>query len=92
MIGAVLAAAFGGSAAIGDTLKVSDDLPTSLVMWVCPDEPFAAGIGKPRYYRKTFETKEGLVKATGRWWVDDTGSVSVDGEKMPHSAMRGMER
>ena len=43
-----------------------DDLPTSAVMWVCPDEPFAAGIGNPRHYRKTFETKEGLVKATGR--------------------------
>ena len=64
-----------------------DDLPTSVVMWVCPDEPFAAGIGKSRYYRKTFETKEGLVKASARWWVDDTGTVFVDGEKMPCSAM-----
>ena len=69
------------------SLNVSDDLPTSVVMWVCPDEPFAAGIGKPRYYRKSFETKEGLVKATARWWVDDTGSVFVDGKKLSYSAM-----
>ena len=66
---------------------LSDDLPTSVVMWICPDEPFAAGIGKSRYYRKTFETKDSLAKATARWWVDDTGSVFVDGEKLPHSAM-----
>ena len=65
----------------------ADDLPMSVVMWVCPDEPFAAGIGKTRHYRKSFETKEGLVKATARWWVDDTGSVFVDGAKMPQSAM-----
>lgn len=67
--------------------NMSDDLPMSVVMWICPDEPFAAGIGKPRHYRKAFETKEGLVKATARWWVDDTGSVFVDGTKMPQSAM-----
>ena len=68
-------------------VALQDDLPTSVVMWVCPDEPFAAGIGKPRYFRKTFETKDGLVKASARWWVDDTGTVFVDGVKMPHSAM-----
>ena len=66
---------------------VSDDLPVSVVQWICPDEPFADGIGKPRYYRKTFETMEGLVKASARWWVDDTGSVFLDGKKMPYSAM-----
>jgi hypothetical protein len=49
--------------------NMSDDLPMSVVMWICPDEPFAAGIGKPRHYRKAFETQEGLVKATARWWV-----------------------
>ena len=90
----VLASLTGGATdggALGERAlteaALSDDLPTSVVMWVCPDEPFAAGIGKPRHYRKTFETKEELVKATGRWWVDDTGSVFVDGAKMPHSAM-----
>ena len=67
--------------------EVPDDLPKSVVQWVCPDEPFAAGIGKPRYFRKTFETKDGLIKATARWWVDDTGTVFVDGEKMPYAAM-----
>ena len=85
----VLASLTGGATdggGLGET-ALSDDLPTSVVMWVCPDEPFAAGIGKLRHYRKTFETKEGLVKATGRWWVDDTGSVFVDGVKMPQSAM-----
>ena len=71
----------------GAAEDVPDDLPTSVVMWVCPDEPFADGIGKPRHYRKVFETKEGLVKATARWWVDDTGSVFVDGVKMSQSAM-----
>ena len=76
----VLAASLYGSG-------ISDDLPTSVVMWVCPDEPFSAAIGKPRYYRRTFETKDGLVNATARWWVDDTGTVFVDGEKMPYSAM-----
>ena len=50
-----------GLFATGTVTDVSDDLPTSAVRWVCPDEPFAAGIGKPRYYRKSFETKEGLV-------------------------------
>ena len=80
----VLASLTGGATdggGLGET-ALSDDLPTSVVMWVCPDEPFAAGIGKLRHYRKTFETKEGLVKATGRWWVDDTGRVFVDGAKM----------
>ena len=36
---------------------VSDDLPVSVVQWVCPDEPFAEGIGKPRYYRKTLRAR-----------------------------------
>ena len=46
---------------IGAAEDMSDDLPTSVVMWVCPDEPFADGIGKTRHYRKAFETKDGLV-------------------------------
>ena len=90
----VLASLTGGATdggALGERalpeVALSDDLPTSVVMWVCPDEPFADGIGKKRQYRKTFETSEGLVKVTGRWWVDDDGSVFVDGAKMPQSAM-----
>ena len=75
-----------GERALPETAP-SDDLPTSVVMWVCPDEPFAAGIGKARHYRKAFETKDGLVKATARWWVDDDGAVFVDGDRMPQSAM-----
>ena len=43
----------------GAAEDLSDDLPTSVVMWVCPDEPFADGIGKKRQYRKSFETSEG---------------------------------
>ena len=33
---------------------VADETPTSVVRWICPDEPFADGIGKMRYYRKAF--------------------------------------
>ena len=65
---------------------VADESPTSVVRWICPDEPFPDGIGKMRYYRKAFETREGLVRATARWWVDDSGCVYVDGGKgMPSS-------
>ena len=65
---------------------VADETPTSVVRWICPDEPFADGIGKMRYYRKAFETRPGLVQATARWWVDDSGCVYVDGGKgMPSS-------
>ncbi len=77
------------SAAELDSLKTeegADYLPPSAVKWICPDEPFPDGIGKMRCYRHEFETKPGLVKATARWWVDDTGHVFVDGKKMPYSA------
>ena len=67
---------------------VADETPTSVVRWICPDEPFADGIGKMRYYRKAFETREGLVRAEARWWIDDSGCVYVDGGKgMPSSMM-----
>ncbi|MBR2837393.1 MAG: hypothetical protein IKE55_01275 [Kiritimatiellae bacterium] len=85
LLTAILFPAVAGTMLYG--ADVSDDLPASVVQWVCPDEPFANGLGKPRYFRKAFETKEGLVKASARWWVDDVGSVFVDGEKMPYSAM-----
>ena len=36
---------------------VADETPTSVVRWICPDEPFPDGIGEMRYYRKAFETR-----------------------------------
>ena len=54
MLAAILFPVVAGTMLYGT--DVSDDLPTSVVMWVCPDEPFADGIGKPRYYRKSFES------------------------------------
>ena len=67
-------------------LELADESPTSVVQWICPDEPFPDGIGKMRYYRRTFETREGLVRAEARWWIDDSGCVYVDGGKgMPSS-------
>ena len=72
------------SAAAG--VELADESPASVVRWICPDEPFADGIGKMRYYRRTFETREGLVRAEARWWIDDAGCVYVDGGKgMPCS-------
>ena len=66
--------------------ELADESPTSVVRWICPDEPFPVGIGKMRYYRRTFETREGLVRAEARWWIDDAGCVYVDGGKgMPYS-------
>nr|MCR5751747.1 hypothetical protein [Kiritimatiellia bacterium] len=73
-------------AAVG--AELADESPTSAVRWICPDEPFPEGIGKMRYYRRTFETREGLVRAEARWWIDDSGCVYVDGGKgMPSSMM-----
>ena len=85
---ALLAVACGALAAVQFAVaeESADYLPPSVVKWICPDEPFPDGIGKMRYYRKAFETREGLVRATARWWVDDSGCVYVDGEKgMPSS-------
>ena len=67
-------------------LELADESPASVVQWICPDEPFPDGIGKMRYYRRMFETREGLVRAEARWWIDDSGCVYVDGGKgMPSS-------
>ena len=66
--------------------ELADESPASVVRWICPDEPFPDGIGKMRYYRRAFETREGLVRAEARWWIDDSGCVYVDGGKgMPSS-------
>ena len=48
-------------AAVGAVVgaELADESPTSVVRWICPDEPFSDGIGKMRYYRRTFETREG---------------------------------
>ncbi|MBQ7189694.1 MAG: beta-galactosidase [Kiritimatiellae bacterium] len=60
----------------------ADESLASEVKWICPNEEFATAIGKTRYYRTSFETREGLVRATGRWWIDDVGSVFLDGHKI----------
>ena len=80
----LMCASTAAMAAMG--AELADESPTSVVRWICPDEPFPDGIGKMRYYRKTFETREGLVRAEARWWIDDSGCVYVDGGKgMPSS-------
>ena len=66
--------------------RLADETPSSAVSWICPNEPFNAGIGKTRFYRYAFMTRNGLVRATARWWIDDWGFVHVDGKKVPASA------
>ena len=66
--------------------RLADETPRSAVSWICPNEPFDAGIGKARFYRHAFTTRNGLVRATARWWIDDWGFVHVDGKKTPGSA------
>jgi len=72
--------------AMGANVQLADEELSSSVKWICPNEAFTDGIGKQRFYRNAFETREGLVRATGRWWIDDCGSVHVDGKKVPASA------
>ncbi|MBR4170647.1 MAG: hypothetical protein IKR48_03245 [Kiritimatiellae bacterium] len=68
-------------------VELADEAPSSVVQWICPDEPFPDGIKKTRYYRRVFQTREGLVKALARWWIDDVGSLYVDGGKVTGGAM-----
>lgn len=75
-------AAWWAAGANGD---LADEELSSSVKWICPDEPFPEGIGKQRFYRHAFETREGLVRATARWWIDDWGFVHLDGKKVPAS-------
>ena len=72
--------------ATGANVDLADEELSSSVKWICPDETFADGIGKMRFYRHAFETREGLVRATARWWIDDWGFVHLDGKKVPASA------
>ena len=66
--------------------RLADETPRSAVSWICPNEPFDAGIGKTRFYRHAFPTRTGRGRAAARWWVDDWGCVHVDGKKTPGSA------
>ncbi len=75
------------TALVATGVELADESPTSVVRWICPNEPFAAGIGKMRYYRKAFETRPGLVRAEAMWWIDDSGCVYVDGGKGIPSSM-----
>ena len=72
--------------ATGANVDLADEELSSSVKWICPDEAFPDGIGKQRFYRHAFETREGLVRATARWWIDDWGFVHLDGKKVPASA------
>ena len=65
---------------------LADEFPSSAVSWICPNEPFEAGISKSRFYRHAFKTRDGLVRATARWWIDDCGFVHVDGKKISASS------
>ena len=65
---------------------LADETLSSSVSWICPEEPFETAIGKSRFYRHAFTTREGLVRATGRWWIDDWGLVHVDGKSVAASA------
>ena len=66
---------------------LADETPSSVVRWICPDEPFPDGIGKNRYYRRVFETREGLLRAEARWWIDDAGCVYLDGVRVTNNGM-----
>ena len=70
------------------TFGTASDEPEASVKWICPQETFAAGIGKPRYYRRTFNVSPGLQKAVARWWLDDVGEVFMDGKQV--SGNRGV--
>lgn len=83
--------AAGASAAPAVREMFFDEIPDDEAAWICPDEPFADGLNKPRYYRRTFETRTGLVSATGRWWVDDTARFFLDGRPCS-SAARTVDR
>ncbi|MBR2837485.1 MAG: hypothetical protein IKE55_01755 [Kiritimatiellae bacterium] len=61
--------------------------PEASVKWICPQETFAAGMAKPRYYRRAFNVSPGLRKAVARWWLDDVGEIFLDGK--PVSGRRG---
>ena len=78
--------AVAASCATGANVDLADEELSSSVKWICPDEAFPDGIGKLRVYRHAFTTREGLVRATARWWVDDWGFVHLDGKKLPASA------
>ncbi len=78
--------AVAAGCASGASVDLADEDLSSTVKWICPNEAFPDGIGKQRFYRHAFETREGLVRATGRWWIDDWGFVHVDGKKVPASA------
>ena len=65
--------------------RLADETLSSSISWICPNEPFKAGIGQARFYRHAFTTRDGLMRATARWWIDDWGFVHLDGKKVPAS-------
>ena len=68
---------------------LADDVPSSSVSWICPNEPFEAAVSKSRFYRHAFTTRDGLLRATARWWIDDWGLVHVGGNKIPAAENTG---
>ena len=61
--------------------------PELSVKWICARETFVEGMGRTRYYRRTFKVAPGLQKAVARWWLDDGGEIFLDGK--PVSGRRG---
>lgn len=77
-LAAALLAAFACRGARAGEVFVDEPLPGE-AEWICPDESFDAGVGRPRFYRCPFDVAVGLVGATVRWWVDDVGRMWLDG-------------
>ena len=51
--------------------------------WIAYPEAFEKGIEKQRFFRKDFTVREGLVSAKAWHWLDDTGTIYIDGVAEP---------
>ncbi len=51
--------------------------------WIAYPEAFEKGIEKQRFFRKEFTVREGLVSAKAWHWLDDTGTIYIDGVAEP---------
>lgn len=60
-------------------------VPVSKAKWIVYPEDFAAGLEKPRYYRLSFQVREGLKNAVVHWVLDDVGFGRIDGQDIPRS-------
>ena len=51
--------------------------------WIAYPEAFEKGIEKQRFFRKEVTVREGLVSAKAWHWLDDTGTIYIDGVAEP---------